>query len=134
MKKTIIISFIILSTLIFASDKNVFSEMSLTEAQSISKIEGKPILIKFHADWCHNCVKMDQTPFKDTQVQSVLEKFIPVKIDVDVASGITIAQNFNISAIPVVILLDESGKEISRVVGYQSPKELVRQLSQANEK
>ncbi|MBT3180480.1 MAG: thioredoxin fold domain-containing protein [Candidatus Marinimicrobia bacterium] len=134
MKKTIIISFIILSTLIFASDKNVFSEMSLTEAQSISKIEGKPILIKFHADWCHNCVKMDQTTFKDTQVQSVLEKFIPVKIDVDVASGITIAQNFNISAIPVVILLDESGKEISRVVGYQSPKELVRQLSQANEK
>jgi thiol:disulfide interchange protein len=79
MKKTIIISFIILSTLIFASDKNVFSEMSLTEAQSISKIEGKPILIKFHADWCHNCVKMDQTTFKDTQVQSVLEKFIPVK-------------------------------------------------------
>ena len=134
MKKTIIISFIILSTLIFASDKNVFSEMSLTEAQSISKIEGKPILIKFHADWCHNCVKMDQTTFKNSEIQTTLEAFIAIKIDVDDPIGRKTAQDFNISAIPVVILLDESGKEISRTLGYQSSNQLMIQMSKVNEK
>ena len=134
MKKTILLILIFLNTFIFAVDKTVFTGLNLAEAQTISKMKGKLIFIKFHADWCHNCVKMDQTTFKNSEIQTTLEAFIAIKIDVDDPIGRKTAQDFNISAIPVVILLDESGKEISRTLGYQSSNQWMIQMSKVNEK
>jgi thiol:disulfide interchange protein DsbD len=119
----------LITTFVLAGNQTVFTSLSLTEAQSLSKKESKPILLKFHADWCHNCTIMDRTTFKDLNVQNKLDNYIPVKIDVDTRLGQQTAKAYGISAIPVVLVLDVDGHEIFRAVGYQSPKKFVQHLS-----
>ncbi|MBT7270924.1 MAG: hypothetical protein HN829_08550, partial [Candidatus Marinimicrobia bacterium] len=68
MKNLTRIFFLLLTTIVLAGNQAVFTDLSLNEAQILSKKDGKPLLIKFHADWCHNCTKMDRTTFKDSKV------------------------------------------------------------------
>jgi len=130
MKNLTRIFFLLLTTIVLAGNQTVFTDLSLNEAQILSKKDGKPLLIKFHADWCHNCTKMDRTTFKDSKVVLELENYISVKIDVDTALGQKTAKAFGISAIPVIVILNDEGDEILRKVGYQTPKVLASKLSQ----
>ncbi len=84
--------------------------------------EGKPVLVDIWAVWCAPCKEMDLTTYRDPEVVSELERFVPLKIDADRAKNFI--ERYRIEAYPTVLFLDGEGKEISRLTGFIEAKEM----------
>ena len=71
---------------------------------------------------------MDDWIWTDAEVAGLLNAgYIGVKLDGDIEK--TLVKRFNVAGYPTMIMLDESGTETRRAVGYQSSKEMVGLLN-----
>ena len=52
---------------------------SLHEAFVLSEENNKPVLVDFYADWCRDCVTMDETTFRDPLVQEEMSRFVKAR-------------------------------------------------------
>ncbi|MBZ5496550.1 MAG: thioredoxin family protein [Acidobacteriia bacterium] len=101
---------------------------NLEEAMTRAKAAGRRIIIDFETTWCGPCKTMDEWIWTDAEVSGLLAAgFVGVKLDGDVEK--VQVKNFGVSAYPTVLVLDPTGKEASRFVGYRSSKELIEFLS-----
>lgn len=90
-------------------------------AQAQAKAQGKRLFIDFETDWCGPCHQMDQLVYNADLVVDAAKDLIAVKIDGDAFRDLV--KQFNVAAYPTMILLDPSGKERARNVGYIGVKE-----------
>ena len=80
--------------------------------------EGR-VLYKFGAAWCGHCRQIN--PILDSLKSEGLNI-----IDIDIDKEQDLAQEYSIRSVPTLIMF-ENGKEVSRVVGFQS-KEQIKDL------
>lgn len=78
----------------------------------------KPVLIDFFASWCGPCRMV--SPIVD-EIASENEEFKICKVDVDKQPEL--AQAFNVSSIPTLVVVKQA-KVVNRAVGAQ-PKEAI---------
>lgn len=71
-------------------------------------------LIVFSADWCPSCIILKN--FIENNPEEI--KYDYQIIDIDKHKDIK--RKFNITKIPTSIIISENGKEISRLIGYNS--------------
>jgi protein disulfide-isomerase len=101
-----------------------FAEASKQAAQ-----EHKYILLDFTgSDWCPWCIKMDREVFNGPQFLDFATKnLVLVKVDfprksaqspAEKSQNEDLAKKYGIEGFPTYILLDPSGKEVRRQVGY----------------
>ncbi len=117
---------------LIAEGKSVFSKYSLDEALSLAESQGKPVMVKFHADWCHFCRKMDRETFTDSNVKNVLNDFITVKVDVESKEGMVYARQFGVTALPTIVMFDKSGKKTYHQTGFHSAEQLEKILNKGH--
>lgn len=78
----------------------------LEEAQR----SNKPVFVVFHAEWCAPCKIMEEELFtQNTVYEHMNTHFINFSIDYDQASGRTIADIYEVHALPTVLFLDPKG-------------------------
>jgi thioredoxin-related protein len=91
--------------------------------------EHKYILLDFTgSDWCPWCIKMDKEVFNQSQFSDfALKSLVLVKLDfprktaqspAEKSQNEDLAKKFQIEGFPTYVLLDPSGKEVRRQVGY----------------
>ena len=89
--------------------------------------EGKPVFVDFYADWCVECVRMENTTFKSPNVIAALAGYRLLRLDVTANDDIDkqILKKFNLFGPPAFLFFGTDGREIKhmRVIGYQDANE-----------
>lgn len=125
-KIAVVLALIILQSILFCSEawrkdwKNALEECS---------IRRKPLLIDFYTDWCPPCKKLSKITFRDKKVINYLQKenFILVKINPE--KDREAEKRFKVFSYPTLLLFNKKGFESARILGYRSPKEFVKTVS-----
>jgi thiol:disulfide interchange protein DsbD len=93
---------------------------------------GKPVMLDFYADWCVECVRMENTTFKDPAVQQALSNYMLLRTDVTLNDEQDKAalKQFKLFGPPALVFFNASGEEMRsyRLVGYFNPQELLAHL------
>ena len=79
-------------------------------------------LLYFGASWCHTCEELDPI-IADIVLESGVKFF---KYDVEEAPKI--AEKYKINVIPCIIILDEEGNQIKKLIGKKSKEEILDSL------
>jgi thiol:disulfide interchange protein DsbD len=99
----------------------------LNQVMQEAKASNKSIFVDFYADWCAYCVEMDEVTYQDPQVKEKLtENYVLLKLNVD--DNPELSQKYRAYGLPIMIILDSNGNEINRIIGYQSPQQLLSQI------
>ena len=93
----------------------------LPAALERARVEGKPVLVNFYADWCVWCKRLESTTLRDNDVKTLLrDQVIPLSLDVD-GNGQELSNKYRVDGLPTILVLDGDGREIGRIPGYMPP-------------
>ena len=95
---------------------------------------GRPTMLDFYADWCVSCKEMERFTFADPRVHARLAQLQLLRADVTAnnADDQALLKRFSLFGPPGIIFFDAHGKEVLRVVGYQSAEKFLQSLDRAS--
>ena len=98
----------------------------------LARLNGRPALLDFYADWCVSCKEMEVLTFKDSRVAARMKEAVLLQVDVTANDGADKAmlRRFGLFGPPAMIMFGANGVEVpdSRVIGYQAPDRFLRSL------
>lgn len=109
------------------------SVSSMEDIQKQVAQSDEPVLIDLYATWCRSCIEMERETFPDTQVRERMEKMRLLRVDMtrNTEQDAEILKNFGLYGPPGIIVLEpKTGRELGRVVGFESPEVFTRSLDQ----
>lgn len=102
---------------------------SLAVAATEAESSGKPILLKFTADWCVYCKKMEKEILSQPEViQYVEERFVPVLVDAD--ENKALLKKLEVTTLPTIVVITPDLKRVERLKGYQTADNLRQFLNE----
>ena len=108
---------------------------ALEAAVSSAVNEGKPVFVDFFADWCVECVRMENTTFKTPSVVSALSGYSLLRLDLTAndAADKAVLKKFSLFGPPALLFFGLDGQEIRnlRVIGYQDGAEFTKTIEKA---
>ena len=91
----------------------------LDQAKKIAAATGKKIFVDFYATWCGPCKKLEHDCFGTEEFKKFGSKLVFCRIDVDDQKSV--AEAYNITAMPTQDILDKDGTVLNQTVGYGDP-------------
>ena len=144
MKKLLFSTILGLATMVAAMAAEGEWSTDLTAAKAKAKEAGKHVLIDFTgSDWCPPCKALHKNVFTTDEFSKYAkENLILVELDFPnkkpqsaelKETNQKLAKQYKIEGYPTVILLDPSGKELMREVGYsgEKPAEYIAMIKKA---
>ncbi|CAB3803578.1 protein-disulfide reductase DsbD [Paraburkholderia fynbosensis] len=106
---------------------------SSSELDQAVKTAAQPAMLDFYADWCVSCKEMEKFTFSDPRVQAKLKQMNLLRADVTAnnADDQALLKRFSLFGPPGIIFFNQRGKEVLRVVGYESADKFLRTLDRA---
>lgn len=99
------------------------------EAWERARSAGQLVLIDFYADWCSWCKVMEQESFSRADFAELARSLVLLRVDVeDRGEGSRLADRYDASNLPLLLLADGTGREIARIQGYFPPQRLLARL------
>jgi thiol:disulfide interchange protein DsbD len=111
------------------SDPTVVTWLTYENGLALAGQVQKPILVDFTAEWCGWCKKLDKDVFAAADFISFSQNFVCVRVDSDARSDLT--RRYRIEGYPTALVLDASGNELQRIVGYMGLKDYLARLKQS---
>lgn len=130
-------AFALALTLLFASapaaagDEPIDWLTDIPAALEAAEARGAPVFVDAWAIWCVPCKLMDETTYVDPRVTTAMETFVPLKVDHDAQR--LFVDRYRIEALPTVLVLDERGDELTRIVGLVETEPLLALLESIRE-
>lgn len=116
------------------SEQTLFTRVSsiddLDRELGIAQSSGRPVMLDYYADWCVDCIRMENNTFSDQRVRRVLAKFVMLQVDVtDPQNKKTedIKKRYGVYGPPAMLFFNAEGDEINalRKYGYMDPDEFM---------
>ena len=103
-----------------------FTEAAWRDVLKKAKAEKKIIFLDAYASWCGPCKLLQKNVFTKKSVGDYYNsRFINVKMDMEKGEGPALAQVYPLEAYPTLLFIDSNGRVLKKVLGYQSPEDLV---------
>lgn len=116
--------------LIISAEENAYSQLQAVIKQA--KIEQKPVLIDFYADWCASCKELDLYTYSDEEIIKSLLRFVTIKVDAsrDTAALQKIQNQFGVFGLPTIVFIDSSGNIVTKstISGFIEAEDLLEIL------
>lgn len=120
-------TYISLTSLTPAGLKVRFSSQSWEETQALARQEQKLYFVDFDASYCAACRNMDQGTYMSGQLAEYMaENVVALRIDVQDFDGVVWSQQYDVEALPTMLIFNEKGELVSRLVGYKSADDLLK--------
>jgi thiol-disulfide isomerase/thioredoxin len=101
---------------------------SFADALAKAKAAGKPLFVDFTTDWCGWCRKLEKEVFSQASVGKLMQALVCVQIDAEKRDGPSAAKRYGVSGFPTLVVIDGSGEEIDRIVGYRPPPVFTQEI------
>jgi|APCry1669190591_1035303.scaffolds.fasta_scaffold01457_2 thioredoxin-related protein len=143
MKKSILICLIVLCVSTINSLKaNDTWGTNYNAAKIEAAKSGKKIILDFTgSDWCIYCKKLEAEVLSTPEFKTFSDNYVLVRLDYprhiklpdsEVKQNTLLKSTFGIEGYPTLIVVDQTGKEIARQVGYEpgsGPKSFIAGLT-----
>lgn len=130
----ILLSFVGLSSSLFAQSGIDFRAVSWEEAMQAARAERKLIFMDAYTSWCGPCKMMDRMTFSNAKVgEKFNETFINVKMNMEKGEGPQLAREYRVGSFPTLLFISHTGELVYRQIGYKSPDELLSLANVASE-
>jgi len=96
-------------------------------ALAMAKEKDQRVFIDFYTDWCYWCKVLDTSTYADPSVIAMSADLVFAKINAEVDT--LIAQKYGVTGYPTLILMENDGTEIERIVGYLPPIEFKEEVT-----
>jgi len=126
---------ILIATKPAGSTKVAFADLDWTTAKQKATAENKLFFVDFDASYCMTCRNMDKTTFMDNELADYISKnVVALSVDVQDFDGVGLAQEYNVEALPTMLVFDGKGNLQHRFVGYKSAKDLIKTFQETQAK
>jgi len=109
-------------TVVHAKFEQVDGGQELARLMAAAREQGKPVMVDYYADWCVDCVRMENTTFADPKVAQVLNRrFTLLQIDVtdpDDPGTRAIKKQHGVYGPPAMLFFNRSGEEVRDMRRY----------------
>ena len=101
-----------------------FQKTAFSKAVAKAKQENKLMLMDVYATWCVPCKKLDKAVFSDSIVGEFINtEFVSLKVDGEKGEGPELMKKFGVPGYPTIILFNQDGEEIDRLVGFDGNRD-----------
>lgn len=98
-----------------------FEHVNFEEAIKIAKEKNKKVFVDCYTQWCGPCRMMANKVFNQKKAGVFFnDKFISIKIDCETPYGRKFQDKNKVNSYPTMIIFDNSGDEINRIIGAQN--------------
>lgn len=103
-----------------------FSDAAWKTQLAKAKAENKIVFLDAYTSWCGPCKMLQKNVFTKKEIGDFFNKeFINVKIDMEKGEGPDLALQYPLEGYPTLLFIDGDGKVVKKVLGYQTPEELL---------
>lgn len=104
-----------------------FSTHDWEKIKQKAQEEKKLIFLDVYATWCGPCKLLKKTTFSNVEVGAYFnENFINAAFDAEVGEGKMLAKLYGVTAYPTMLFIDNEGKIVRVIVGYQNANQLMK--------
>jgi thioredoxin:protein disulfide reductase len=106
---------------------------SETEAVSIARAQGRPMVIDFMADWCLPCKELEVQVFSHPDVVSRLQEFTLLKVDLtredEDDTLVALKEKYGVNTLPAVRIVTSDGRVAARIDSLVTVSEFLQVLA-----
>lgn len=111
-----------------------FEAASWEQSKAKAQSEGKLYFVDFDASYCATCRTMDESTYMDQRLASYIgEHVVAQRVDVQDFDGVMWSQQYEVDALPTLLVFDEQGNLVRRLVGYQNADDLLKVFSEVRQ-